>query len=658
MMPLRKILSIIVFLLPNGFIHPQVNFTSSNLPIVIINTNGQAIKDEPKIEADMKIIDNGTGNRNYVTDTVFVYNGKIGIEIRGHSSQMFEKKQYGIETHDSAGNDVDVSLLGMPEESDWVLNASHIDKTFLRNVLVYKFANEMGNYASRTKYFELILNGDYKGIYILQEKIKRDKNRVDIKKIDPEDISGDKLTGGYIIHIDRREYDEKYWYSPFPPIYGGSGKVYYNIQEPKLEDITQEQFNYIKSYVTQFETILSTTLYNDPFSGYYNYIDMDSFIDSYLLNEFSKNTDAYRLSGYFYKDRDSENGKLVMGPPWDFDISFGIADYDDGFNPFGWQAYKRSDGDLANPFYTIKLMEDPVFINKLAKRWYELQATILSYLTITFYIDNTKGLLSEAVARNSARWPELFDGKTYVWPNKYKLTSYQSEINYLKSWISQRFYWLNTNLPAAYSDIEWKEKDFEEDPIVVGQEKKFHKSGFYGDVLNIDGIEFKSLNADIKLNFENDSLSIEIVKPGKYTFKGIGKKSGKVVTFSPAYEIEAVATDMISDGPISSDYVLYQNYPNPFNPTTTIEYTIHTPTFGFPSREVNTRGVFTMLKVYDILGREVATLVNESQPPGYYSVQFSTDNLQLSNGIYFYQLQVINNLEQIFSQTKKMLLLK
>ncbi|MEW6195356.1 MAG: CotH kinase family protein [Bacteroidota bacterium] len=642
----RTILLVTIFLLRNELIYSQTNFTSSNLPIIIINTNGQTIKDEPKIEADMKIIDNGAGNRNYVTDNVFAYDGKIGIEIRGHSSQMFEKKQYGIETRDSAGNDIDVSLLGMPEESDWVLNSSHIDKTFLRNVLIYKFANEMGNYASRTKYCELVLNGDYRGIYILQEKIKRDKNRVDIKKIDPEDISGDKLTGGYIIHIDRREYDEKYWYSPFPPINGGSGKVYYNIQEPKLEDITQEQFNYIKSYVTQFETILSTSLYNDPFSGYYNYIDLDSFIDCYLLNEFSKNTDSYRLSAYFYKDRDSENGKLVMGPLWDFDISFGVADYDDGFNPFGWQSYKRSDGDLVNPFYTIKLMEDPVFINKLAKRWYELQETILSYLTITYYIDSTTGLLSEAVTRNSARWPELFDGKTYVWPNKYKLTSYQSEINYLKSWISQRFYWLNTNLSKDYSDIEWKEKDFSNDPIVVGQELKFHKSEFFGEVLNIDEIEFKSLNADVNLELVGDSLSIIVTNQGTYTFKGIGKKSGKIVTFSPAYEIEAVTTDVEINDQIANDFTLYQNYPNPFNPSTTIEYNV-------PTVETTRQVVFTTLKVYDVLGREVATLVNEYQKPGRYSVEFRVQNEGCTSGIYFYKLCAGS-----FSQTKKMNFIK
>lgn len=127
------IVSLLVFVSNKNF--SQVTFTSSNLPIVVINTNGQTISDEPKITADMGIIDNGPGIRNNITDTFNGYNGKIGIEIRGHSSQNFPKKQYGIELRDNAGNDIKVSLLGLPEESDWVLNASYTDKTFLRNVI-------------------------------------------------------------------------------------------------------------------------------------------------------------------------------------------------------------------------------------------------------------------------------------------------------------------------------------------------------------------------------------------------------------------------------------------------------------------------------------------------------------------------------------------
>lgn len=181
------------------FANAQVQFDSTNLPIILIDTQGNEIIDEPKIQARMKIIFNNDGKTNRISDSANIYNDYIGIEIRGSSSQMFPKKAYSIETRDSSGEDNDVSLLGFPEESDWVLYAPYSDKTLLRNVLAYKFANNLGRYASHTKFCEVFLNGDYIGVYVFMEKIKRDKNRVDIKKLEPEDNSGDALTGGYLL---------------------------------------------------------------------------------------------------------------------------------------------------------------------------------------------------------------------------------------------------------------------------------------------------------------------------------------------------------------------------------------------------------------------------------------------------------------------------
>jgi len=158
---LKTLIVIFVFVAFNLRSLAQINFTSSNLPIIVINTHGQKIVDEPKITADMGVIDNGEDSTNFLTDAYNGYNGKVGIEIRGHSSQMFPKKQYGIELRDTAGNPVNVPLLGMPSENDWVLNASFTDKTFLRNVLAYKLANDMGRYASRTRFCEVVINNEY-----------------------------------------------------------------------------------------------------------------------------------------------------------------------------------------------------------------------------------------------------------------------------------------------------------------------------------------------------------------------------------------------------------------------------------------------------------------------------------------------------------------
>ena len=215
-----------------------VSFSSSNLPIVILDTEGQDIPDEPKITARMQIIDNGPNTRNSVLDTPTGYDGFIGIELRGSSSQAFPKKQYGVETRDEAGDNLNVSLLGMPEENDWVLYAPYSDKSLMRNVLAYELARRMGRYASRTRFVEVVLNGDYQGVYVLMEKIKRDRNRVDINNLKEDEISGDDLTGGYLIRIDRRDgFEGESWESNFLPAYATDARVHYQYREPDAEDI-------------------------------------------------------------------------------------------------------------------------------------------------------------------------------------------------------------------------------------------------------------------------------------------------------------------------------------------------------------------------------------------------------------------------------------
>ena len=193
-------------------------FNSSNLPIVLIDTYGQEIMDDPKIQVGMKIIDNLPGQRNYVTD-IPAYDGYAGIEIRGSSSQMFPKKSYGFESWDGLGEELEVPLLGMPEESDWILNANYSDKTLCRNTLAYQVFRNMGHYATRYEHVEVVINGVYKGVYIFSEKIKRDADRVDIAKLKPDDNSGDPLTGGYIFKIDKPTGTGggEGWESNFPP---------------------------------------------------------------------------------------------------------------------------------------------------------------------------------------------------------------------------------------------------------------------------------------------------------------------------------------------------------------------------------------------------------------------------------------------------------
>jgi hypothetical protein len=434
-------------------------FTSSNLPIVVINTNGQPIVDEPKINADMGIIYNGEGVRNYLTDPFNDFNGRIGIEIRGSSSQMYPKKQYSVETRDFAGEDSAVSLLGLPKEADWILYAPYSDKTLLRDVLAYRLFNDMGRYATRSRYCEVVINGNYMGVYVLLERIKRDKNRVDISKLEPSAISGDSLTGGYIIKIDKPDgIANESWSSAYPPYPGASQKIRYIYHYPKPANINSAQRNYIRGYITAFENSMNSPYYNDSINGYRKMIDVDSFVDYFLHNELTKNVDAYRISSYMHKDKDSKGGKLVMGPVWDYNIALGNGDYYRVWSATGWHIdYLTSNSSfLSNdqfqvPFWWKKLYEDPYFRNKVRARWEELKQTVFTKDKLFSYIDSLTTFFDEARIRNFQRWPIL---GIYVWPNYYIGQTYQDEINFLKKFIQDRLIWLDNNMIGVLSNSE------------------------------------------------------------------------------------------------------------------------------------------------------------------------------------------------------------
>jgi hypothetical protein len=430
---------------PSWFSEP-LDFTTSNLPIVIIQTNGQAIPNEPKIQVQMGIIYNGAGATNNITDPWNEYEGIVGIETRGYSSQGFPKNNYGIETWDANGNDIDTTFLGFPSEEDFVLHGPYSDKSLMNNVLTMKLGNEMGQYASRTRFVELMINDDYKGLYVFMEKIKRDSNRVDIAKLGPTENSGDDVTGGYIFKVDRR--DEPGFESEYNA-YNTNERVYFAYSYPDGDDMTPEQEGYIQGYVRNFENAIANSPQN---SDYLNYLDLRSFVDNLILNELSKNVDAYRLSSFYHKDKNSKGGKITAGPFWDFNLAFGNGDYCGGDDITGWEFYQCSDGGI--PFWWDKFIQDPVFTNALRCRWEELRQTTLSEDHVNALIDGFVSELGDARERNFQRWPTL---GTYVWPNSWfyaQSTTHDQVVGYLKDWMRDRSEWLDNNIPGVSEDCE------------------------------------------------------------------------------------------------------------------------------------------------------------------------------------------------------------
>ena len=421
---------------PDWFIEP-ITFNTSNLPIMVIDTYGNQIPDEPRVDAFMGIIDNDSGV-NSLGDNYNGYNGQITIEKRGNSSQWNDKTPYRFETVNEEGENNNVSLLGMPEENDWVLYAPWQDKSMIRNILTYKLSNDLGKYAPRAKLIELYLNDEYRGVYVLMEKIKRDANRVDISKLNPDEISGDDLTGGYILKFD--------WFFTGDNLGGFESDIdgnIYNYHYPKPSDIVPEQENYIINYINDFETIMSSDQYADQSTGYPSILNVDSFVDFILLQELAKNVDAYRLSTYIFKDKESVDNRLTAGPVWDFNHGYGNCDYGETWEFTGWLLDYNPEGGDQMSFWWELIWQDEYFQNKISERYTELRSTVFSENHIYGVIDSLVNELGSSVDRNFSKWPIL---GTYIWPNYYVFDTFEQEIDYLKSWISDRLNWMDSQI--------------------------------------------------------------------------------------------------------------------------------------------------------------------------------------------------------------------
>lgn len=428
-------------------------FTSSNLPIVLISTGGVPIVDDPSVAGTMQIIDNGPGNTNNVTDVPNNYDGNISIELRGNYSQGLPQKPYKIETLDAEGEELDASLLGMPEESDWCLIANYNDKVFMRNTLAYKLFEEMGHYSPRSQYCEVMVNGDYVGVYMLMEKIKRDGERVDIAKLEPDENSGLNLTGGYIIKSDYWTWEDS-WELDFHPIDHPDLDVRLVYEYPKPEDISPEQKEYIQGFVNDYETSLYGDDFTDSESGYNKYIDVDSFLDYFMVNELARNIDGFRKSCYFNKNKDSatEVAKLNAGPVWDFDWAWKDipgCDIFDNTDGSGWASLINDcDPDVNSPGWYVRLLEDPGFADKLHCRWAGFRSTILSEEALDSYIEATAAYLEEAQVRHFERWGNL--GVSTGTPElESDPATFEAQITRFKEWIALRLAWLDENMPGS-----------------------------------------------------------------------------------------------------------------------------------------------------------------------------------------------------------------
>jgi hypothetical protein len=427
----------------NAFALPKPSellvFESSNLPIIVINTSGQTITNNNSIIAKMGIINKGPGIRNFLTDPFTDYNGLIEIEIRGHSSAAFDQKSYRLETHDASGLSSNVPLLGMPQDNDWVLYGPYCDKSLIRNALVYQLAGEINPYAPRTRFCELMMNNSYKGVYLLIEKIKQDKNRVNITKLTPFDIAEPWVSGGYMF---KKELSSDVGDNV---ITLSSGLVL-SVVEPKPENILSTQTKWLTDYLNTFEAALFRNV-----GDYHTFIDVQSMVDNFIMVELTKNVDGFRASTYFYKDR---AGKITAGPVWDYNLSLGNADYNYGWTPERWYHEDES----AWFYWFDKLLTKADFWDLIRARWAELRGSVLELNRINLMIDSMVSELDEAQTRHFTKWNILGH---YTWPNpgypqsgewgfpsptSGAPTTWTGEIDIVKDFVRERLVWMDIKL--------------------------------------------------------------------------------------------------------------------------------------------------------------------------------------------------------------------
>lgn len=482
----------------------DVEFTSSNLPIVIIQTEGKTLTNREKSGATMKIIDNGK-KRNKITDPANGYDGNIKIKLRGNSSLFFDQKRFTFETVTSEGKANDVELLGMPADNDWVLLAPYNDVSMMRDAFAFDMWNNMGHWAPHTRYCEVVMNGKYIGVYTLCEKIKRGKNRIDIAKLTAKDTTGIDITGGYIVRVDPPDEGEKSFTSDVPGIMntnvggmfggfgggmggfggmGGRATVTWTIFYPKSSKLTDKQQEYISDYVKTVEKVIQSDEFADPVNGYAKYIDVESFVDYFIHTELSLNADGLKRSTYFYKTKQNEDGtggKLYAGTVWDYNLAYGNCNFANANNIEAW-VYEGSETN-PTPAMWKRLTEDPAFMAKVKARWKELRKGYLSIESINRFIDEHAAQLQEAQARQYTKYSDLlvpkredgqnvqgqqnggfggFGGFGGGFPggggfggfggggaagmfSAYTVSSYDEEIGILKKWFADRIAFLDKN---------------------------------------------------------------------------------------------------------------------------------------------------------------------------------------------------------------------
>jgi len=343
------------------------------------------------------------------------YDGHAGVETRGRSSSSAPKPGYAVELRDAEDNEQPANLFGMGAESDWVLDGLYYDRSLFRDALAYDLYRAFGQtgeagsrWAPEHRFCELELDGQYRGVYGLVERVKRDDDRIVL----PED---DGTGSTWVLKQDDEGgiYDLSMAHGTFKLLY------------PRQDSASADELAGVRAFLASWEAAVFGS------GDIFEHVDLASSVDLVILEEFVKNNDAFYLSLHIYK----EAGGTVHWVPWDLDLSLGQPSYNDNENPASWLAYRPSMIDA--------MADDPEFHEALVARWAELRAGPLAEEAITAHIDGYQATMGDAIHRNFDRWPiEDIAFGSYL----YTVDSYEEEDEIVRAWIPQRLAWMDDQI--------------------------------------------------------------------------------------------------------------------------------------------------------------------------------------------------------------------
>ncbi|WP_431884650.1 CotH kinase family protein [Micromonospora wenchangensis] len=413
---------------------------SLDLPILLIDGYGQGAPGREFVDAAALLFAPTGGHASLSTPPTLAT--RIGYHLRGTSSSLFDKAPYRVEFRDNEDDDVDLPVLGMPAESDWVLRGPYTDKALIREAFTFDLAREIGFQAPRYAFVEFYHNvadrpvsaEDYQGVYLIVETIKNAKNRLDLKDLDPDDVTLPAITGGYIFKFEWLTAEE-----PTLECQGRPATCWHYLEVVDPSPLQPEQQAWLTGHLQQFNDLMQSGDFADPVTGYPAWIDVGSFVDSFILNELTRNFDAYARSSYFYKDR---GGRITAGPLWDLDLTYGTGG---GINleTSGWQ-YEQPRWPKPNNWIN-RLVTDPGFMALVRARWAELRRGPLSAAGLDARLAGLTAPLTDAADRNFQRWPNLTTEKIgpIVTPTA---DTWQGQLDYLRDWLDRRMAWLDSAL--------------------------------------------------------------------------------------------------------------------------------------------------------------------------------------------------------------------